>query len=131
MDQGLKGNEKIEDYIEILQKDPSPEILSVVLTSIRRRMKEGGQMVVGVDTDGGTVRIKAMKLDDGTYIPVYTSFEQQMKGNEKIMSTFLVDIGQLLDMAYKENTADGIIVNPYDKTLKLGKDLIRIIKGDL
>ena len=44
-DEGLQGNEKIEEAILELQKEPTPELLAHVLTVIRRRMKEG------VDTD--------------------------------------------------------------------------------
>ena len=49
MDEGLKGNEKIENYVAMLQKEPSQELLAVTLTSIRRRLKEGGQFIVPVD----------------------------------------------------------------------------------
>lgn len=41
-DEGLQGNEKIEEAILGLQKEPTPELLAHVLTVIRRRMKEGG-----------------------------------------------------------------------------------------
>ena len=33
MDEGLKGNEKIEYYVAMLQKEPSQELLAVTLTS--------------------------------------------------------------------------------------------------
>ena len=49
VDEGLKGNEKIELYISMLQKEPSPELLSIALTSIRRRAKEGGEFIEPVD----------------------------------------------------------------------------------
>ena len=42
-DEGLQGNETIEEAILGLQKEPTPELLAHVLTVIRRRMKEGGQ----------------------------------------------------------------------------------------
>lgn len=41
-DEGLQGNETIEEAILGLQKEPTPELLAHVLTVIRRRMKEGG-----------------------------------------------------------------------------------------
>lgn len=41
-DEGLQGNETIEEAILGLQKEPTPEPLAHVLTVIRRRMKEGG-----------------------------------------------------------------------------------------
>ena len=42
-DEGLKGNEKIEEAISALQQEPSQELLAHALTMIRRRMKEEGQ----------------------------------------------------------------------------------------
>ena len=38
-DQNLKGNEKIEESIWQLQKEPTQEMLAHALTVVRRRMK--------------------------------------------------------------------------------------------
>lgn len=40
-DEGLRGNEKIEEAIFLLQKEPSQEQLAHTLTVIRRRMQGG------------------------------------------------------------------------------------------
>ena len=48
-DEGLKGNEKIEDAIAALQSNATEELLAHALTVIRRRMKEGGQLIVAVE----------------------------------------------------------------------------------
>ena len=45
-DEGLKGNERIEDAIFALQKEATQKQLAHTLTVIRRRMKEGGQLIV-------------------------------------------------------------------------------------
>ena len=42
MDEGLQGNEKIEQAIRELQQAPSGEELAHTLTVVRRRMKEAG-----------------------------------------------------------------------------------------
>ena len=132
VDEALKGNEKIEEYIGMLQKEPSPEMLSVVLTAIRRRMKAGGQMIVAVDAAGvSDLKVQIMELPDGErWLPAFTSFEEQMKGKSSVMSTFLGDIGQLLDTALKGESVSGLLINPWDKTLRLDKTLIRIIRGE-
>ncbi len=49
MDEGLQGNEKIEQAIRELQQAPSGEELAHTLTVVRRRMKEGGQFIVAVE----------------------------------------------------------------------------------
>ncbi len=48
-DEGLKGNEKIEEAISALQQEPSQELLAHALTMIRRRMKEEGQLILAVE----------------------------------------------------------------------------------
>lgn len=128
-DEGLIGNEKIEEYVELLRKAPSDEALALALSAVRRRMNEGGQFIVAVDAGPAGMAIQAMELPNGErWLPVYTSFEEELKGNNAIMSTFMADIGQILDMALNEETLFGVILNPWDCTLKLDKDLIRLIK---
>ena len=49
IDEGLIGNEKIEQAIAGLQQEATPEQLAHTLTVIRRRMQEGGQVIVAVE----------------------------------------------------------------------------------
>lgn len=48
-DEGLIGNEKIEQAILALQQDPTPELLAHALTMVRRRMQENGQLILAVE----------------------------------------------------------------------------------
>ena len=57
-DEGLQGNETIEEAILGLQKEPTPELLAHVLTVIRRRMKEGGQAILSVEPPSGDDQIR-------------------------------------------------------------------------
>ena len=43
-DEGLNGNEKIEQAVYQLQQEPTQEQLAHTLTVIRRRMRENGQV---------------------------------------------------------------------------------------
>ena len=52
-DEGLQGNEKIEEAIAALQKELTDEMLAHTLTVIRRRMKAKGQLILAVDAPGG------------------------------------------------------------------------------
>ena len=130
MDEGLKGNEKIENYIGMLQREPSGELLAVALTSIRRRMKEGGQFIAPVDYgEDGRLRVQVMQVDGRKWLPAFTGFEEQIKGKTQVMSTFLASIEQLLDMALTGDV-EGLLLNPWNLTMKLDKALIRIIRGE-
>ncbi len=131
-DRGLLGNEKLEEKIGMLQREPSQEMLAVVLTSLRRRMKEHGQMIVPVDPSSTEqAKVQIMQLENGEkWLAVFTSFDEQLKGDGKVMSTFLGDIGQLLRMTLQEPGVEGILINPWNRSLRLGKDLIRIILGE-
>lgn len=131
-DEGLIGNEKIEESIERLSEAPSDEMLALVLTVLRRRMQEKGQFVVAVDATpaGLSLQVKEIK-GKGKWFVAFTSFEEQMAGKEKVMSTFMADIGQLLDMVLGDETIAGIALNPWHHPLLLDRALIQVIKGNM
>ena len=124
-DEGLKGNEKIEEAISALQQEPSQELLAHTLTVIRRRMKEEGQLILAVEPS------VAVKTADGKkWWSAFTSFEEELKGSNSVMSTFLTAIEPLFQSAVQENEIEGIILNPWDRTIMLDKTLLRLILGE-
>ena len=130
IDEGLQGNEKIETAIAALQQEASEEMLAHTLTVIRRRMKEGGQFIIAVEppTGGGQMQIQAVQTSDGkTWWCAFTSFEEELKGADTMKSTFLSDIGKLFQTALTVPEIEGIIINPWNRTIMLDKKLIRII----
>lgn len=132
LDKGLQGNETIEKAILALQEQTSQEMLAHALTVVRRRMKEGGQLIVAVDPSkaSGQMEVQILKTQDGrTWWAAFTSFEEEMKGSGAVMSTFMADIRQLFETAASEETICGIIINPWNRTLMLNKALIRIVLG--
>lgn len=131
-DKGLQGNEKIEDAILALQKEPSQEMLAHTLTVIRRRMKEKGQFILAVEPSSGNsgLNVQAVQTEDGAqWWTVFTSFEEEIKGSGSVMSTFLTDMEQLFQSALGVEEIKGIIVNPWNRTIMLDKSLINIILG--
>lgn len=132
LDKGLQGNETIEKAILALQEQTSQEMLAHALTVVRRRMKEGGQLIVAVDPPkaSGQMEVQILKTQDGrAWWAAFTSFEEEMKGSGAVMSTFMADIRQLFEAAASEETICGIIINPWNRTLMLNKALIRIVLG--
>ena len=102
MDEGLQGNEKIEQAIRELQQAPSGEELAHTLTVVRRRMKEGGQFIVAVEPPrgDGKIQIQAIQTADGQqWWAAFTSFEEELKGSGSVMSTFLSDMEKLFTAA--------------------------------
>ena len=133
-DKGLQGNEKIEEAIAGLQKETTQEMLAHDLTVIRRRMKEGGQLIIAVEPPkgDGQIRLEAIKTDDGrNWWAAFTSFEEELKGGGSVQSTFLTDIAQLFNSALQVNEIEGIILNPWNRTIMLDKNLINIILGNM
>lgn len=131
IDEGLKGNEKIEEYIEMLQKQPSEEVLAATLTAIRRRMKEGGEVIVSVEPSAGNgLNLRILQLENGDkWLVAFTGFEEEMRGKEQVMSTFLAKMEKLFDLVLQNDEVQGMILNPFHRTLMMSKDLIRIVKG--
>lgn len=129
-DEGLKGNEKIEDAIAALQSNATEELLAHTLTVIRRRMKEGGQLIVAVEpsVQGTQVNLQTVKTTDGAvWWSAFTSFEEELKGADQIKSTFLTDIDKLFQTALSVPEIKGVILNPWNCTIMLDKHLIEII----
>ena len=159
-DKGLQGNEKIEEAILAIQQEPTEELLAHALTVVRRRMREQGQFIVAVEPPsadvkeavmqaaGTAMRLQAVQTSDGKkwwsfFICHYqaallgkkwwsasTGFEEELKGSGSVMSTFLTDIEQLFRMSLTAEGIEGVILNPWNRTLMLDKQLIRIILGE-
>lgn len=134
MDEGLQGNEKIEEAIAALQQNPTEELLAHALTVVRRRMRENGQVIIAVEPNAAAdqMKLQAVKTSDGnSWWAVFTSFDEEMKGGGSVMSTFMTDIGKVLEAALSEAEINGVIINPWNRTLMLNKTLIRIILGKM
>ena len=132
-DEGLYGNEKIEEAIAALQQEPTQELLAHTLTVVRRRMRENGQMIIAVEPgmSGEQMKLQAVQTADGnSWWAVFTSFEEELKGSGSAMSTFMTDIQKVLEAALSEGQISGVIINPWNRTLMLDKTLIRIILGE-
>ena len=133
-DEGLLGNEKIEDAIAALQQQPTQELLAHALTVVRRRMRENGQVIIAVEPNAaaGQMKLQAVKTSDGnSWWAVFTSFDEELKGGGSVQSTFLTDIDQLFNSALQVNEIEGIILNPWNRTIMLDKNLINIILGNI
>ena len=72
VDEGLQGNEKIEEAILGLQKESTQEMLAHTLTVIRRRMKEKGQVILAVEPPKGMeqMQIQAVQTSGGRHLQV-------------------------------------------------------------
>ena len=128
-EEALQGNETIEQAIAALQQSATPELLAHALTAIRRRIRENGQFVVAVEPGPATqMSLKTVQTPDGrAWWYAFTSFEEEMQGAEQVQSTFRADIGKLLETALTVPEIEGIILNPWHRTLMLDKTLIQII----
>ena len=67
--------------------------------------------------------------DEKLWWMAFTSFDEQMKGSDSVMSTFMTDIRKLFDAVLKVDEIEGIILNPWNRTIMLDKKLIKIIIG--
>ena len=80
-DENLSGNEIIEENLVELKQNPSDEMLAVTLTSFRKRMNEGGHMVVAVEVAmGESYQIRTITLDGQKWMVAFTSFDEELKG---------------------------------------------------
>lgn len=132
-DKTLQENDKIESAIASLQHEPSQEMLAHALTVIRRRMNEHGELIIAVDPSSAAtgLQVQAIQTDDNRkWWVAFTSFDEELKGSGSVLSTFLTDMKQLFNSAIATHNIQGIIINPWNRTIMLDKTLLRIILGD-
>lgn len=132
IDEGLIGNEKIEQAIAGLQAEPSEEMLAHTLTVIRRRMRENGELILAVDSPAAaqSLQIQTVKTDDGAlWWAAFTSFDEELKGADAVKSTFLTDMEKLFTSALTVQEIQGVILNPWNRTIMLNKSLLTLILG--
>ena len=131
-DEGLQRNDKIEQAIVGLQQEATQEMLAHTLTVIRRRMRENGQFIIAVEPPkgDGQIQLQAVRTDDGKqWWAAFTGFEEELKGGDSVKSTFLTDIEKLFESALTVDEIEGVIINPWNRTIMLNKRLISIILG--
>lgn len=114
-----------------MQQEATPEQLAHTLTVIRRRMQEGGQVIVAVEPPkgGSQMLLQAIETEGRTWWAAFSSFEEELKGGGSVKSTFLADIEKLFQGAMQAEGIEGVILNPWNRTLMLDKSLIRIVLG--
>ena len=126
VDKGLQGNEKIEEAIATLQSQSTPELLAHALTVIRRRMKEQGQLIIAVEPSPLS---NEMNVHGKNWWVAFTGFDEELKGGDSVKSTFLTDMDKLFQSALTVDEIEGVIINPWNRTIMLNKRLISIILG--
>ena len=133
IDVSLIGNDKIEEAIVNIQKEPTEENLVRALSIVRHRMNDKGQLIIAVEPPlpDGKLNLKVIKTEDGQmWWIAYTSFDEELKGADQVKSTFLSEISRMFEAALTVPEIAGIIINPWNRTIMLDKHLIRIIMPD-
>ena len=121
IDVSLIGNDKIEEAIVNIQKAPTEENLVRALSIVRHRMNDKGQLIIAVEPPlpDGKLNLQVIKTEDGQmWWTAYTSFDEELKGADNMLKS-----------ALQVDEISGIIINPWNKTLMLDKELIKIIIG--
>ena len=86
IDVSLIGNDKIEEAIVNIQKEPTEENLVRALSIVRHRMNDKGQLIIAVEPPlpDGKLNLKVIKTEDGQmWWIAYTSFDEELKGAMK------------------------------------------------
>lgn len=126
-DKNLLGNKRIEDAIAKMYQNLTDETLTKVLYVIRDRIKEMGHLIVAVKPGNNGLELRTVTTPDGLkWFAAFTSFDEEMKKKEDMVSGFTAEISSLFDTALNAKDICGIIINPWDKALKLSKELIEL-----
>ncbi len=132
MNNNLEKNIEIETAIKELQANPCEELLAKVLSIFRKIMNSNGELIIAVNDSfsGNSLSLQTVTTDDGKkWFCAFTSFEEETRGSNQIMSAFTATISQIFDVTLQTPEVYGVIINPWNRTIMLDKNLIQIVIG--
>lgn len=99
-------------------------MLAHTLTVIRRRARANGQFIVAVIPPAGaesSLQIQAIQTEDERYWwMAFTSFDEEIKGGETVMSTFMADISHLFEAAFNDGRYRGHYSESLEPCINVG-----------
>ena len=123
-----RGNVLVERAIDRFHAETTKASLTAVLDAIRDRMHSGGQFLIPVRTDkNDPERLEPLSVkteDFGICPAAFTSFEQLALGPHS--QTSINDISAALKATLSSNK-DGLILNPWDKSFILSRQLVELL----
>lgn len=129
-DKNLLGNKLIEDAISDMYKDMTDEKLTKVIYTIKNRIKDNGHLVVAVkpgNLEG--LELRTVSTPDGKkWFAAFTSFNEELKKKESMVSGFTAEIDKIFETALNSQAIEGVIINPWDRALKLNRELIKLTR---
>lgn len=132
-DETLEGNEIITAALNDMYDSLTDENLARVLTAIRSRMNEKGHFVVAVSAgqNNTSFDLRPVSTPDGKrWFAAFTDFDEELKKTDSVVSGFTAEISGIFRTALASEGISGVIINPWDKALKLDRNLIRVIRGN-
>jgi len=143
----LDGNELIEEAIDRFKRECTKENLELVINLLRFRMQNGGHFLIPVENPNpplvvdiehakvGDVLIseedshftlqRVLATDGSHYLAAFTSRREYEQGPPSSLISYFMDA--FLMGCLNAGEENGIILNPWGKSLTLTMDLIRII----
>ncbi len=144
----LRGNEIIEDAILDYDEDPTKENLAELLSVVKERMDERGNFLIPVEFPedfmakfdpskvkvGDTIRLdedvhivmrKVQNRDGKVFMVAFTSDAEMEKGERT--SVVSQPIEGFLYHVMNMQSADGAVINPWDKPFVFDKQLLGIL----
>ncbi len=128
-DKNLLGNFKIEDAIAAMYKNLTAERLAKVIYVIRERMQEGGHLVVAVKPGSEQgLELRTVATPDGQkWFAAFTGMDEELKKKQEFVSGFTAEIEKLIAITMGSAEVCGLIINPWERPLKLTKEHLGLI----
>lgn len=127
-DKNLRGSKLIEDAIDVMYQDMTDENLAKVVYVLRDRIKDSGHLIVAVKPGMNSLEPRTVKTPDGkSWFAAFTSFDEELKKKDDMVSGFTAEMTKLFGLALEADGIEGVIVNPWDKALKLNKELLELV----
>lgn len=131
VDETLAGNEFVEESIRVFYKDETEYAFMCVCMAIRKRLQEDGHMLfpaeITVDENGYQLfNFQTLALEDGvSALVAFTSQEELSKGPATGAVSNFID--SMLENLMQIESINGLLINPWGKSIFLGKEDIAMI----
>lgn len=137
-DHTLDGNEKIEEAIAEWYSEKTKEGLIKILGLVKMRAEEDGHFILPADIDGEAAdgeeiplsfALKTIELaGGGCAIAAFTSKEELDKAPKTAALSHFID--SILESVYENESAAGLLLNPFGNSFLLDKSMIgRILRS--
>ena len=121
-------NPKLEEYMDNMKKDGSPDNMKAVLTEAAK-----SRFAMPVYADEEKISFHVMKdSKNRMFLVVYSDTDRMYEADTKEQKAIEVGFEEIISVVIDDSiNVDGVIIDPGEKDVVFGKEMMKTIAGDM